>query len=217
MLKEVFGTLRIFLSPLFLIASLGTSAEPTQSGVEFLRAIVQADLRGDASARLSRVEYSSATAMVEYENRRKIGGPVPEVYALDTDPLVVVRDWEVVHISQVSSETSCILVNFETVAKTSGEGLPSWEREESREFIAISPPIMETVSYCAQRTNGVWMLVDPPLPRVNKQAVVAALQAELEAANRRLKGVKTADERAIKNMLRIRDSFARQLRVLLPL
>jgi len=200
--------LAVWLLPLRVLA---------QDPEGFLAEVVKADLVGDPSPRIGRVRFSTASRQAEYNEARDIGGPVPEAYALDMDPLVVVDDGKIVSQRRLSTSKVCISAEFMVLARTKGEGLPSWNRTTSREIEVLRSRQPERVEYCADRVGGQWLLVDPPIPRVRRDVVVAAIQARLSRAQKIIAEVKTSDPRAIKNMTVVRDSLARQLAALLTL
>jgi hypothetical protein len=179
---------------------------------EFLRAVVDSDLAGEPDPRVRRVTFSTKAARARYEKDSE-AGPLPEAYFLDTDPLVVVRGWKTAFV-KIDKAKTCLSADFEVVARTVGRGLPSWMNDQTRHMRRAHSTQQEIIRYCAIKVDGQWMLLDPPLPRVNQSVMEKFLAKKLADAERRMQDVVTNDPRAIKNMRVIRDSLSEQLKVL---
>lgn len=206
-----------FISVFFMVLVLHPTWAIADSPEEFLINVVKSDFQGDPASRANRVTFSSKSAQTAYKKARTVADSIPEIYYLAYDPLVVVSTWNLVTQRNYGPKKICVEVQFSTLARSKGKGLPSWRSNLAREFVVMNSPASETVRYCAVSINGQWMLVDPPIPRVEKAVVVSALQEELKGAERRITGVKTDNPRAIKNMKVIRDSLANQLAALAAL
>jgi len=209
-------TVRLIIALIVTIGFLPIGAF-AQTPEDFLLEVVKTDFQGDPSPRIGRVFFSEEAKQAEYQKALDLSNPVPEAYALDMDPLVIVRDWKIASHHGLGTSTICLVVQFDVLARTTGQGLPSWKKDQSRDINVLGSSQLELVDYCATEVNGKWMLIDPPLPRVERSVMVNALQEALSGAEKRIKEVKTNDPRARKNMTVIRDSLARQLAVLVSL
>ncbi|MFZ6724127.1 hypothetical protein ACO0K2_01395 [Undibacterium sp. MH2W] len=205
---------KIILESLFAIVSI-FALYPTyaiaDSPEEFLLNIVKSDFKGDPEYRGKRVTFSRKSAQAAYEKALELPDIRPEYYSLDLDPLKIVTDWEVIEQRSFSSKKFCMDVRFTLVAYSIGRGLPPWFSKNTRKFVSLDRPILETVRYCAVEINNQWMLVDPPIPRVEKVIVVRFFQEKLKDAMHQIDIVKTNRPLGIKNMAVIIASFADQL------
>ena len=179
---------------------------------EFLRAVVESDLAGDNDPRVRRVTFSTQAAKDKHDKDAEADA-LPEAYFLQFDPLVVVRGWKMLPLERHGSKT-CLTVDFDVVAKTVGRGLPSWMSSRTRRMQKVNLQQPERTRYCSVRVDGQWMLLDPPLPRVEQMAMKHFLEKELADAERRVNLRLSNDPRAIKNMRVISNSLADQLRAL---
>lgn len=202
------------LSVLFAFLTLYPTWAIAESPEEFLINVVKLDFQGDPAPRANRVTFSRNSAQVAYQKARAKSDQIPEVYSLDIDPLMVVSNWKSIAQNSYGSAKFCVDVQFTLLARSKWKGLPSWKSTFARKFVMLDSPTLETVRYCAVAIDGRWLLVDPPVPRVEKAVVIRALQDELKGAERRITEVKTHDSRAIKNMAVIRNYLASQLAVL---
>jgi hypothetical protein len=188
------------------------SANNDADAKAFLEGVVKSDFEGDASPRIGHVIQNHRAL----EKEDAAGGPAPEVYVLDSDPLVVVTDWKLVALERKASK-ACGKFSFTVVATTIGEGLPSWESTNARHIRALPKSRSDTVTYCARFNHGAWMLIDAPLPRVSKQLLVSFMQERSARAEKIASKIGDADPRAVKNARRISESLKEQLAVLLSL
>jgi hypothetical protein len=169
----------------------------------FLTRVVSLDFEGNADGRLNRIVDPPADPDL-----------APGVYLLNESPLVIVDHWEPAGELQSKGESVCVTFRFLVVARSQGEGMPSWEREEARALVRIGHPREEEVAYCAVERDGKWKLKQAPDPRVGRLTMLAHLGDELADAERRLAKLKNPDPRALLNTTRIRDWYKRQLDVL---
>jgi hypothetical protein len=202
------------ISVFFAVLVLPPTWALADSPEEFLTNIVQSDFQGDPAPRANRVTFSDKSAQAAYQKARSRADQIPEIYSLDMDPIMVVSDWKSIIPYNYGTTQSCVDVQFTLLARSQGKNLPSWISNRARKFVALRSPTLETVRYCAVAINGQWMLVDPPLPRVEKAVVIRVLKEELQSAENRITDGATYDPRAIKNMTVIRDSLASQLAAL---
>lgn len=181
---------------------------------EFLSNVVKFDFQGDPAPRANRVTFSRKSAQAAYQKARAVADQIPEIYSLDYDPLVIVSGWKPITPHSYGPSKFCLDVQFTLLARSKGKGLPSWRSSLARKFVVLKSSSIETVRYCAVAINGQWMLVDPPIPRVEKAVVISVLNERLQRVNSQITDGETNDPRAIKNMAVIRDSLASQLAVL---
>ncbi len=180
-------------------------------GEDFLHHIIQSDFEGDASERIGHV-------INEDKHKNPGVGPAFEIFDLDSDPLVVVDDWKFISSHPKGPSALCAIFRFNVVARTKGEGLPSWEGDKTRTIQAVTSSTSEVVRYCAKNVNGVWMLKKPPLPRVAKKVMISFLENEFLIMGSVVKNnLKSSSPRAIRNASVVRDSLKAQLDVLLSL
>jgi len=202
-------SLLLLASPLLIhAAGHSTREESNSEALRFLEEVVRADFNGDAFPRIGHV-YDELQLLAKGD----VKGPSFEVYLLDSDPLVVVDQWEFVGI-QTKASLTCGQYRFRIVAETIGSGLPSWITAESRHIRALQPPKRETVAYCLRFDGAKWMLVDPPIPRVGLPHILDAMKDSTARSEKIRSEVKHASPRAILNIQRVADSLREQLSVL---
>lgn len=194
---------RWILLSVITIALVPLQAFAQQGPEVFLREIIKADLLGDPSPRIGHVKFSDPAKQAKYDKAHVAADIVPEAYDLTLDPLIIVTDSNVV---SMRDKKGCMSVEFAVFGRTRGQGLPSWQGKRGREITVEPRQHSELVDYCAVQTNGQWMLLDPPIPRVGKDVVFGAVQASLADQEKIIAKLKATDPRAIKNVTVIRDS-----------
>jgi len=204
--------MRWILLTTIAVALVPLQALGQQGPEDFLHEIIKADLLGDPSPRIGHVRFSNPARQAKYDKAHIAADIVPEAYDLTIDPLVIVTDSKLV---SMRDEKRCVSVEFGVFARTRGQGLPSWQGKRGREINIESRQHSELIRYCAVQANGQWMLLDPPIPRVRKDVVVAAVEASLADQEKIIAKLKTNDPRAIKNVTVVRESLQRQLDTLL--
>lgn len=197
-----------------LVARSACAAQNNDTDAKaFLEKIVASDFSGDASSRIGHVLQSQRSSGRPVVSE----GPAFEAYDLDSDPLVVVNDWQLVGIERGAESNICGKFHFTVVATTVGKGLPSWMSEKARRIQVLATARSEVIEYCAKFYHGVWMLIDAPVPRVGKEALIAFMQERSARAAKIASEIDGADPRAMTNARRISSSLNEQLTVLLSL
>jgi hypothetical protein len=147
----------------------------------FLKEVVEADWLGDSVPRVNRVDWSKRQ---KSENHAVFSGPAEEAYQIDVDPLIVVDFHEFVKAFVDSVGRQCVTYKFNVIARTVGKGLPSWNSAGARKIARLHSAQEEYVDYCAILKNKQWMIQDPPLPRVSRNALVDFLNEKLSRMRR---------------------------------
>jgi len=207
--------LRTLLCALLWLAVAFHDEASARNGADakaFLEEVVRSDFAGDASPRIGHVIRNKRAS----EKEDSTWGPAPEAYVLDGDPLVVVTDWKLVAVEKKAADV-CVKFSFTVVATTIGEGLPSWETKSARHIQALPESRSDTVAYCARFKHGIWMLIDPPLPRVSKEDLISFMQESSARSAKIVSEIRSADPRAVENARRVSESLKEQLAVLLSL
>lgn len=194
------------------LAGIGCYAS-TDTPEQFLRGILDSDLAGDASPRLNRVGFSTADAAANYAKEKNTSDILPEAFTLDFSPIVVVKNYSINSMTS-SADKFCLSVDFKVTARSIGQGLPSWSSNERRELRSTRYSDSEKVNYCATRKDNQFILLDPPVPRVNEDVVITFLRNEVASSDRRIKKIKSADPRAQKTLRVIKEAFEAQLSAL---
>lgn len=200
---------RLYAAGLFslLVAFNNASAQAMPGAREFLEAVVKADFEGDALPRIGHVARKPGP-----RDPNEDSGPSFEVYMLDSDPLVVVSDWRFAGIAR-GSGAACGTFRFTVLARTAGEGPPSWMSTKARRIRAVKRR-QEDVAYCAKFVDGRWMLIDPPLPRVSKTVLLDALGKSEAQVSGNAAHPGSRDPRAVTTVRRVLESLRGQIAVL---
>lgn len=163
---------KILLS--FVLAGLGTlavsAAFATPLPEEFLSEILAKDFTGDGAFRVGKVLHRAGAP-------RDADGVPREAFVPALSPIVIVSDWHFSGTRLLTHNDAVAKATFTVIALTGGEGDTS--SRHPRRIAPLSAPHSETVEYRLHQRNGAWLLVDPPLPRVNIANVVEDIQREI--------------------------------------
>jgi hypothetical protein len=199
-----------------VVLSVSNQCVAGEDASDYLLAVVGADLNGDPDPRVGRVEFSSTSDKARYEKERRLGDRLPEAYSLEVDPLVIVEKWKAMPVNLMESGAICLPIEFVVVGKTKGKGVQYRPNSTGREIEITSPPIKETVAYCAIMRHAIWVLIDPPIPRVLRARVVALMREKITDLDSRIDKLNTRkpEEEVIRRFQTARNYYIRQLAVL---
>lgn len=172
-----------------------------------LRTMIESDMSGDPSGRLS---LAAPDAVVVVPASRQIErGRI--AFELDTDAIELATSWRLDTSSAKCSSTTCqVHVFFHVVGTTVGSGVPSWDRNSGREIRSLPKGVEQRVQYNFVKVDGVWRIKKLPPPYVSPKVLEAFLRQEIGRAILPTRTV-AEDVRAVKNREVVKAWRQRQL------
>lgn len=147
----------------------------------FLSTILTRDLDGDSSFRVGKVIYT--------DGRRTLGdcdcSTPRELFYIHYDPIVIVRNWNILKTQILDSGDATVLVHFRALAQTEGQGDAS-HKENQRRIKPLSAPRDEDVAYHLHFKDHEWFLVDPPLPRVGLDTLLTQTRSAINHMEKKI-------------------------------
>ena len=125
----------------------------------------QAEFDGRLDIRLDTVKYSQTRLIKERKRDPDFAGRV--IYC-DNDPLRVVASFRIEATTSHGAQAS-VWVSFRQLASTRGDG------QEERVMMP-DPKAKDLVRYDLRNLRGKWWIINPPIPRVSRDGLIAAYQ-----------------------------------------
>ncbi len=204
-----------FLIPAFLVlVSLVSPANAAPAPETVLSEILESDFKGDPSPRIGKAIFTDGKGNTVGESCCVFPR---ESFNLEKDSLVIVSKWSVKRVAFLTESSAAIKVDYRVIANTKGFGEPHWFRRSGREIVLSVPGKTETVTYQLRKKDDNWFLVNPPVPRVGRNAILAQLEDTLAWRTKTLSELNPGEETYDMNQKNLHvaiEHFQRQIKAL---
>lgn len=172
---KIFKILFILICTLInyaVAAELGSQITSTKDDTikKVVATYCENDFNGVADIRTTLVKYSNNRLEVEKKRDPELLG---KVIAFEADPIMVVNSYKIQQIV-VNNNKAVANVAYDRIAKSKGHGLPGRK-------ILSEKVKQEIVELHLINEKGRWLVVDPPLPRISKQALMQYYKGYIES------------------------------------
>lgn len=152
---------------IFLVNTAFSYEYKEKTAKETVQLYCQSDFDGVSDIRFDIAKFSSQREKEERKYDSKLKGTV--IY-WDASPLFVVSSYEILDV-EVNNKVALAVVKYKRLAKTIGYGtverklVPDYKDEDI---------VKLHLSY----TKNKWVIIDPPLPRISKKALIQFYESD---------------------------------------
>jgi len=162
------------------IFSRGADGEGAFDGSEprrALRHLIEADMEGDADARL---DIAAKSAVVDMALCNQISQEGSIAYMLDYGGMQIAASWRFDDGDYPCSESECTLgVVFRVVGSSKGCNIPSWKSDDAWYVVPFTAARYNLIKYRLRKINGYWKIDQFPPPFVSPGAMKAFFDEQL--------------------------------------
>ncbi len=157
MIKKIAGCI---ISIILFSHALGITAENIGGAREFIDNFLKSEFNGGQDNRVDNAVYSPERKKLIKEMYGPLKG---EIFFWESEKLCVVDNYKIKDI-MINQSKAFVDVKFEEFACTGNKG---YGRSPLIKTIKES-----VVTYSLENKNGRWLVIDPPIPRISKKALV---------------------------------------------
>jgi hypothetical protein len=150
---------------------------------KLVEAYCQAEYNGVQDIRLKVAKASPKVASSDREPSQVKGGAPGRAINFSSDPFIVVDSYQVKSVSATDDRAEAVVV-FKRLANC--------DVTEKRRF-AVDRNSRDTVSLSLEYDGSSWWIVDPPLPRISKWALIEFSERIISSMNGIVKAGKASD------------------------
>jgi hypothetical protein len=188
--------LRHWLVTAIVIMALVIVARPVEASDDNATNVIEKFCRSEFDGVVDvRMEANGIVAFSK--NRKRIERKrdpefMGQIIALEGDPIFIVSGYQIIS-EEIIKDTAFVSVRYSNLAKSEGDGM------QNRRLI-VNRDRDQLVIFKLIKRGATWVVLDPPTPRISKNALIIRYKKSLESYEYiiRGRGLSSAQERSYK-------------------